>query len=72
MKTINKKWLVWNPSAHIPKYEHDSFDSAQREAERLAGIHSGYYFYVLETVGVAIKKDVHFVPINSMVEEIPF
>lgn len=72
MKTIRKKWLVWNPFGNAPRYQHESFESAQKEAERLAGLHHGVEFFVLETVGVAFKKDIHFIPINNIIEEIPF
>lgn len=29
-------WFVWNPDRDIPQYRHESLDSANREAERLA------------------------------------
>lgn len=73
METIKKVWLVWSRSGHTPpRYEHFSFESAKMEAERLASINPGTKFFVLETVGVAVKKTAEFYPITSIEQEIPF
>ena len=47
----NHGFLVWNPSASHPRVVHDTFESAQREAERLADQHRGQRFYVLAPLG---------------------
>jgi hypothetical protein len=51
-------WLVWKDNGGIPTVPHDSLDSAKREAERLARMHPGSKFYVLQTVGACSKTDV--------------
>ncbi len=40
-------FLVWNPEAGYVKYQHDSKESAEAEAERLAFMHKGQEFIVL-------------------------
>ena len=40
-------WLVWNRRGRSPVYEHESYESARREAERLAKANPGNAFYVL-------------------------
>lgn len=47
-----KFWMVCG-SFNSPKYRHNSLDSATNEAERLAKLHPGEKFFVLEAVGVA-------------------
>ncbi|NIJ18457.1 hypothetical protein FHS95_000126 [Sphingomonas naasensis] len=42
-------WLVWCPSGdHAPRFKHGSVSSAEREAERLADLHPGREFYVVQ------------------------
>ncbi len=49
-----KFWLVWCPTGHRPpSHRHTSVESAQREAGRLAALHTGQEFYVVESIGVA-------------------
>ncbi|QVN18966.1 hypothetical protein [Burkholderia pyrrocinia] len=44
-------WLVWSPSgAKPPTYRHGTPESAVREAERLAKLHPGETFVVLEPI----------------------
>lgn len=43
-------WLVWNPNGRSPTYKHPSVECATAEAERLARIHPGQTFVVLESV----------------------
>lgn len=69
---LQKKFFVWARTGHIPKFEHDSFESARVESERLAKQNPGTRFYVLESVGVAVKKEVDFYEIKKEQEEIPF
>jgi len=47
-------WLVWNPNgAKPPTYRHNSLESAEMEARRLATTHCDADLYVLEVKGVA-------------------
>ncbi len=52
---MNPFWLVWNPHGGVPTYKHPSFDSARKEAERLAAENPDQSFFVLGTQGVARK-----------------
>lgn len=64
-------WLVWNPNARLPRYEHGSRDSAAAEAKRLAKLHPGERFYVMEPIGAAMVEDpVKWIEFDS--DEMPF
>ena len=54
-----------------PSVRHDTLESAQREAARLAKVALGDEFFVLKCVGVARKIDVEWVDAVSE-SEIPF
>lgn len=42
-------WLVWSPNGdHPPRFQHDTEAGAEREAERLADLHPGREFYVVQ------------------------
>lgn len=43
-------FLVWNPDARYPRFDHDTADDARREAERLARENPGQDFYVMAPV----------------------
>ena len=43
-------WVVWCVGGGPPTYKHRSFESADTEAKRLARLHAGDEFVVLETV----------------------
>lgn len=45
-----KFWFVWTKTGRVPRFAHDSFEAATAEAERLATIHPGKTFIVLEAV----------------------
>jgi len=62
--------MIYGLGQGVPTVVHDSIESANREAERLARSVPGTPFYVLATVGCAIKADVEFRQIN--VDDIPF
>lgn len=49
-----KFWLIWNPSqiGHAPTYRHTTYESAKKEAERLARMSRGHDFYILEALDV--------------------
>lgn len=49
-------WIVWCPGARTPACKHTSPLSANTEAERLARLHSGREFYVLEAQSSAISN----------------
>lgn len=40
-------WLVWKRGGRTPVYEHDSYLSARREAERLSRLNPGSAIYVM-------------------------
>lgn len=63
-------FMVYGLGQGAPNCTHDTFESAETEAKRLANLHPGIRFYVLATVGVAEKLTVHFRKIES--DEIPF
>lgn len=45
-------WVVWNPERGLPRFQHQTFTAAKTEAERLARLHQGQQFFVLESKGV--------------------
>jgi len=46
-----KYWIIWNPERGLPKFRHPSFEFAKVEAKRLALLHPGQEFHVLESQG---------------------
>lgn len=59
---MNRFYMVWceawrYPGNHVPRYKHDSEESATREAERLAQMNPGVPFFVC-TVGEVVKCEV--------------
>ncbi len=55
---FQKFWLVWCVDNGLPSVKHDSHDSACTEAERLARLHPGKRFEVMERVSSCIRRDV--------------
>lgn len=49
-------YLVWGADRFDSRVRHASFADAQREADRLAVVHPGTRFYVLQAKGFAIHK----------------
>ena len=41
-------WMVWCADNMPPMVKHQNEQDAKKEAERLAGLHPGHNFYVLE------------------------
>lgn len=39
-------YLVWNPNGRLPQFRHESRESAEVEAARLAREHNGQTFFV--------------------------
>lgn len=61
-------WLVWNPMGRIPRFQHETYQSARAEADRLARSCPGQHFYILCPVGRCTKQDVYFEPYVSEAE----
>lgn len=52
-------WIVYNPNGpHTPRHWHTSMPEALEESKRLARLHPGSQFYVMEAVAGAEKPDV--------------
>lgn len=65
-----KFWMVWNPERNPPNYRHDYERGALSEAERLAALHPGQSFYVLQATHLCtLPKPVIC---TQLVEPIPF
>lgn len=47
---IRKFWMVWGAGTRGPNSRHETKESAQAEAKRLAGQHPGMNFIVLSAV----------------------
>jgi hypothetical protein len=68
-------WLVWVPGGgeiartDNPKKRHATFESAQKEAQRLAQ-HQGRPAYVLQGVGVAkpMEPPIEWFPVGGVAE----
>ncbi len=61
-----KFWLVWSPQgARPPTHRHASEAAARNEAQRLAGLHPGNEFFVLEARCVAKKVEVQITELED-------
>lgn len=69
---MERFWLVWKQNGGLPTVQHDSDRSARQEAERLARVHAGSTFYVLELVGSCKKTDIAWDWIGTVDDSIPF
>ena len=47
----NGFWMVWCENGNAPTYQHPTYESADREASRLARLNRGSVFFVLRCVG---------------------
>lgn len=68
-------WMVYGAGQRAPEYRHDTRESAENEAKRLARFNPGIRFFVLETIAVAEKIEVQFTRIMRREinkDEIPF
>lgn len=45
-------WIVWNPGGVNPTHRHDTETGAISEAERLARLHPGTTFFVLQSTAL--------------------
>ncbi|AOR77188.1 hypothetical protein [Novosphingobium resinovorum] len=51
-------FIVWNPEGHRPpRYRHEEFARAEREAKRLAAEQPGQQFFVMEARVMATRPD---------------
>ena len=65
-------WMVWCPTGDIPRYRHDSEDSAHREAQRLSRDKPGRVFVVLQSVSAYQAKDLQVIDLRPPSDTIPF
>jgi hypothetical protein len=56
--------MVWNQYGNAPTHKHDSRESADREAGRLAALHPGREFVVLKAVGGHFSENPQVLPIK--------
>lgn len=54
---MHQFFVVWNPAHGLPRYRHDTLDGAVNEAKRLASVHPGQQFHVLQSVLTAERAD---------------
>lgn len=55
---MERFWLIWEPSTGKTHVKHYSYQQATNEAERLARLHKGKQFVVLESISQCFVKDV--------------
>lgn len=65
-------WMVYGMNQGQPTVRHHSEDSATTEASRLARLHPGIDFYVMEATYRVFKKDVETERLSPDDCEIPF
>jgi hypothetical protein len=58
-------FMVWNPLNYPPTFRHPTESAAREEAKRLAGVHPGKEFFVLQAIGCARKVDVEYREISD-------
>lgn len=71
MNADDSFFVVWEPQNGPPIVKHDSYESAKREAMRLARANRGRRFYVLQSRAHAVLDEVQFVEHDDGCE-IPF
>ena len=64
-------WLVWHLDGGVPSYKHESRRSAESEAERLARLHRGQTFVVMESMCGKVSNDVISIDFSNDAD-IPF
>lgn len=62
--------MIYGLGQGAPTVCHDSYESAIREAHRLARTAPDVQFYILQSVAVAVKADFEFRKID--LDQIPF
>ncbi|MDI9680438.1 hypothetical protein [Burkholderia cenocepacia] len=64
-------FIIWCPTGpYTPKHRHASRDAAVKEAERLARVHAGNEFYVMQADTMRTVDDMKRVDFDS--PDIPF
>ncbi len=58
---MKKFWMVWNPSGRAPTFKHETEVQAEGEAKRLASLHRGQSFFILEAKKKAVAVDVEVI-----------
>jgi hypothetical protein len=54
---MDKYWIVWCENGGTPTVPHQSLESAQNEAKRLAKMNQGRRFWVLQALGYMQIED---------------
>lgn len=67
-----KFWLIWNERHGPPTVKQLDRHGAKAEAERLAKLHRGETFHVLELLGSVTVSDVHWDVADRNDDGIPF
>ena len=68
MSNTFRVWIVMNPQTlHIrpPTYLHQSFETAEAEAERLAKENPGSSFHVMASIVAKVKNDVRTISFDD-------
>ena len=65
-------WFVWNPMGNMPRFRHDTEDSAHREAQRLAREHPGRVFVVLQSVSAYQSTALQVIDLRPPSDVIPY
>lgn len=69
---INRFWIVCNPARtgiQSTYYQHNSFDGALLEAERLARENPESVFHVMASVEAVVKSDVRHIQFSDNTQE---
>lgn len=77
MSEMNPFWMVYRLGQNQPTWKHPSAHAATQEAERLARLHPGKTFVVLEAIAAVRKRDVEVTLIGrgthaDLGDDIPF
>lgn len=65
------KFFVWSagPNGQIPRFQHDTAESAKVEAERLARLNPGTEFHILHSVAFCVKQEVKWEAMPDVVQD---
>lgn len=60
MSDLEDFWIVWSPDTTCtPTVKHETKEAAEKEAERLATMHRGKRYYVLEGVSLSVAPPIN-------------
>ncbi len=65
----NRFYMLWNPNRNLGTYKHPTPEAANAEARRLANLHPGEKFIVLQAIGHVEKVETTWVEYG---EPVPF